>query len=111
MNRNSRVITTKIHDLEKHMKYKVIGFKSIWYNSRTVCVIRLYNPMSKVISETFLPNRYDKTPTNYNIENLYFIYRGFIDSTLYKDKYHHIDWKGDYRNYIVYSPKGYIGWG
>src|SRR5579864_2000060 len=105
MNRNSNVITIKIHDLEKHTKYEVIGFKSIWYNNkseaRTVCVIRLYNPLSKVVSETFLPNRYEKTPTNYNVENTYFIYRGFINSTLYNDKYHHIEWKGDYRNYVV----------
>ena len=108
MHRNSSVITIKIGDLEKNVRYKVIGFTSIWYNSRTVCIIRLYNPLSNITSETFLPNRYEKTPINYNIENVYFIYKGFLDSTLYKDKYHHIEWKGDYRNYVVYSPKGYI---
>jgi len=105
------IVTIKIKDLEKNVRYTVIGLKSIWYNSRTVCIIRLYNPLSNITSKSFLPNRYDKTPTNYNVENTYFIYRGFIDSTLYNRKYHHIDWKGDYKKYIVYSPESYIGRG
>ena len=53
-----RIKSIKIFNLQQNVKYKVLAFKSVIYNGETKCSIRLLNPQTNEISETFLPNTY-----------------------------------------------------
>ena len=94
----------KIFDLQQGIKYKVLAFRSFYYNERIKCAIRLQDPITNKISETFLPTRYELTPSNHKVDNVYFTYGGFINSSKFEGKYHDIIWEGDYKKYIVYNP-------
>src|SRR5271156_4570232 len=98
----------KIFDLQQDVKYKVLAFRSFYYNGQIRCAVRLQNPITNKISETFLPTRYEGTPSNFNIDNVYFTYGCFINSSKYECKYHHIIWEGEYKKYIVYNPISHL---
>ena len=74
----------KIFDLQQGVKYKVLGTRTIYYNRETKCSIILQHPITNKISETFLPERYNLTPSNSNINNVYFTYGGFINSSKFE---------------------------
>ena len=94
----------KIFDLQQDVKYKVLASRSYYYNREIKCAIRLQNPITNKISEIFPPTRYEGTPSNSYIDNAYFTYGGFINSSKYEGKYHHIIWEGDYKKDILYNP-------
>ena len=59
MNRTRNI---KIHDLQQGVKYKVLAFKSFTDKGQQTCAIRLQDPTTNSISDTYLPTRYSLTP-------------------------------------------------